>query len=164
MKYYLLEERINEASLEKFLSFMNNVQYGDRITIILDSAGGKNNLARIILDIINVNKNSVTLISCGIYSACFFIFYNAKCKRKMTQGSVGMVHQGSAEVTLNGNRKPTFKEDENVIENWKEESVTDLGFVSQFLNKKEIQSFKKGDDVYFTFKRMREIFTNVEII
>jgi len=163
MKYYTVEGVINEESFEKFLGFMNGLEDDSDATIILNSGGGKSNLASVILDIINHNKDRVTLISCGIYSAAFYIFYNAKCKKKMTTESVGMIHRSVSEMRLASNCNPVYFEDINTIKNWKE-SESDLEFVSQFMSSKELKVFKKGDDVYFTFKRMKEIFTDVEII
>lgn len=162
MKYFHFNGSINEGLLDKFLEFINDNQ-SDELTIILNSIGGKRNLSLVMLDVININSERITLISCGVYSAAFFMFYNSNCKRKMTYGNVGMMHYASCELNIMSNGNPAYSEDVNTIKNWKED-INDLKFVEQFMNPKEIKSYKKGNDVYFTFKRMKEIFPDVEII
>lgn len=162
MKYFHFDSKIEEKSLDSFLHFINENEQGE-LSIILNSIGGKKNLTYVILDIINANADRITLISCGCYSASFFLFYKAKCKRKMTYGNVGMMHYASSDMNMMSNGKPSYSEDENVIQNWKEDGE-ELKFVEQFMTPKELKKYKKGNDVYFTFKRMKEIFPDVEII
>jgi hypothetical protein len=62
------------------------------------------------------------------------------------------------------NGQPTYSEDENIIKNWKERVKDEVEFVEKFMTPLELKKYKKGNDVYFTFKRMKEIFPDVEII
>jgi ATP-dependent protease ClpP protease subunit len=163
MKYFHLSGEINEKSLDDFLQFINENEIRE-LVIVLNSVGGKKNLTHVLLDIINLNYNSITLISCGCYSASFLLFYKAKCKKKMTEGCVGMMHYSSTNINTMSNGQPTYSEDENIIKNWKERVKDEVEFVEKFMTPLELKKYKKGNDVYFTFKRMKEIFPDVEII
>jgi ATP-dependent protease ClpP protease subunit len=162
MKYFHFDGDISEKSLDTFLQFVNENEH-EQMSIILNSIGGKKNLTHVILDIINLNTEKVTLISCGCYSASFYLFYEAKCKKKMTEGSAGMMHYSSTNINTMSNGKPTYSEDENIVKNWKEDKSQEE-FVKQFMTPIELKKYKRGNDVYFTFKRMKEIFPDVEII
>lgn len=163
MKYFHFNGEINEKSLDDFLQFINENEIGE-LVIVLNLVGGKKNLTRVLLDIININSHRVTLISCGCYSASFFLFYKAKCKKKMTEDNVGMMHYSSTNINTMSNGQPTYSEDENIIKNWKERVKDEVEFVEKFMTPLELKKYKKGNDVYFTFKRMKEIFPDVEII
>lgn len=162
MKYFHFDGDISEKSLDTFLQFVNENEH-EQMSIILNSIGGKKNLTHVILDIINLNADRTTLISCGCYSASFYLFYEAKCKKKMTEGNVGMMHYSSTNINTMSNGKPAYSEDENIVKNWKEDKSQEE-FVKQFMTPVELKKYKRGNDVYFTFKRMKEIFPDVEII
>jgi ATP-dependent protease ClpP protease subunit len=162
MKYFHLDGRIVEELLNRFLGFMNETP-SEEITIIINSVGGKECVSKLILNIINENKERCTLISLGVYSAAFYIFYNAECKRKMTYGSPAMWHLSSADMRMMSNKKPSYTEDETQLKNWVDDKI-EIEFAEKFMTPKELRDFKKGIDVYFTFKRIKEIFPDVEII
>lgn len=161
MKYFHLNGIIDEELLDKFIQFSNENESEDW-TIVLNSGGGKQNLSQVILDIIN-NGKQVTLISTGIYSSSFVIFYFAKCQKKLTVGSIGMIHLRSNSIKMQSHGKPEYTEDECVVSNWKVTKEID-SFVEAFMTKAELKDFRRGNDVFFNFKRMKEIFPDAEII
>ena len=59
--------------------------------------------------------------------------------------------------------KPLYLEDACVVKNW-ENSDELLDMVKEFLTKKELKKFKQGREVYFTAKRLKEIFPDAGII
>lgn len=161
MKYFQLEGTINEELLTKFMDFCNN-NLSEDCTIVINSGGGKCNISTVILNIINAHSDKITLVSAGVYSAAFYIFYFAKCKRKIVYGSLGMHHKDYInDISINPSGTPKFKEDVCQVENIK--SIGDR-FTNKFLSKEEKEKYKKSEDVYFTFKRMTEIFPDIEII
>ena len=162
MKYFHLNGIIDEDLLDKFIEFANENESEDW-TIILNSGGGKQNLSQVILYEINRRKEKVVLISTGIYSSSFVIFYFAKCQKKMTAGSIGMIHLRSSEIRMQSNGKPEYAEGICVMSNWKVSDEID-SFVEAFLIKAELKEYRRGNDVYFNFKRMKEIFPEAEII
>ena len=161
MKYFQLEGTIDESLVTRFMEFCNN-NLSEECTIVINSCGGKSTLATVILDIINSNSEKITLISAGVYSAAFYIFFFAECKRKIIYGSLGM-HQKEylKNVYINEKGKPKYNDDVCQIENLK---IIKGNFLSKIMTKKERLSYKNDDDVYFTFNRMKEIFPDVEII
>lgn len=161
MKYFQLEGRIDESLVTRFMEFCNS-NISEECTIVINSAGGKNILAIMILDIINSHSEKMTLISAGVYSAAFYIFFYAKCKRKIIYGSLGMHHKGYLkDVYINESGKPKYQEDICQIENLK--SIKG-NYLEKFMTKKEKLLYNNDDDVYFTFNRMKEIFPTIEII
>jgi hypothetical protein len=162
MKYFHLNGIIDEELFDKFIQFINENE-SERWTIVLNSGGGKQNLSQVILDVINIRKEYVTLISTGIYSSSFVIFYFAKCQKKMTIGSIGMIHLRSNDIRMQSHGKPEYTEGICVMSNWKVSREVD-SFVEAFLTKSELKEYRRGNDVYFNFKRMKEIFPDAEII
>jgi hypothetical protein len=75
-----------------------------------------------------------------------------------------MMHYSSTNINTMSNGQPTYSEDENIIKNWKERVKDEVEFVEKFMTPSELKRYKRGNDVYFTFKRMKEIFPDVEII
>lgn len=122
MKYFHFDGKIDEVLLNKFIEFMNQIPE-EEITFIINSTGGKESISKFILNVLNENKDRSTLISLGMYSAAFYIFYNAKCKRKITYGSPAMWHLCSSEMRMMSNKKPAFDEDEAQFENWKDDKT-----------------------------------------
>ena len=161
MKYFQLEGTINEELTTKFMDFCNN-NLSEDCTVVINSGGGKSTLATVILDIINSNVDKFTLVSAGAYSAAFYIFFFAKCKRKIINGSLGMHHKEYLkDIYINSDKKAIYSTDKCQIKNLKN---IDDSWAKGFLTKRERKGYDKSYDVYFTFKRMKKIFSNVEVV
>lgn len=161
MKYFQIEGIINNELLNKFIYFINQYET-EKKTLILDSVGGKQHISRFLLNIINQNKDKFTLVLLGGYSAAFYIFYFAKCKKLLVKNAMGMIHYPyNKDISIDDRGKPVFSEDEYTLKN-NDKSQSD--FVKEFMNASELRKFKQGKDVYFTFKRLKEIFNNAEVI
>ena len=162
MKYFHLGEEILEVLISKFIDFYNEYQK-EPITIILNSAGGIVSYSDFLVDLINNNAKKITITNLGCYSAAFQLFYKATCKKKMVDGTIGMLHLSYVkDVQISSLNKPVLKEDIIHIKNLSR--YQDVAFAEQFMNKSEIARFKKCEDVYFSFERMKEIFPDAEII
>lgn len=162
MKYFHIDSKIDKELLNKFFDFCN-LNGEEDWSIVLYTVGGWTVMAKNILHVINKRHERVTLICNEAYSAGFDILYNAKCKKVLCENAKGMVHMSAAEMYMQSNGRPSYSEDECIVKNWKQ-SKKDYLFVRKFLTKNEIKKFKKGKDIYFTFKRMKEIFPDAEII
>lgn len=161
MKYFQLEGIIKEDLLNNFMNFWNT-NHEDDLTVVINSGGGKSTLMSVILHIINANHDKFTLISAGCYSAAFELFYFAKCKKSIIYGSIGMCHKEYLnDISINADNKPVYRTDECQIKNL--DCFQDQ-WILKILNEKEKRRYKKSDDVYFTFKRMTEIFPAVPVI
>lgn len=162
MKYFHIEGKIDRELLNKFLLFCNE-NGNEAWTIVINSVGGMSTVANCILYVINSRFKKCNLICLDAYSAAFYILYNAKCKKTIVKTAKGMYHLAAAEMYMSSNIKPSYTEDECIIKNW-EQDKTDLGFAKKFMTPSEFKKFKQGSDIYFTFKRMCEIFPDAEII
>lgn len=163
MKYFHIDSEINKELLNRFLEFANNNENEDW-TINIYTSGGATVMAKSILYIINQRKDRVTLFCCEAYSAGFELFYDAKCRKVIVQKGKGMIHMNSSDISIQSNGKPSYSEGACIIKNWEQDKKEDRSWIKQILTKKEYKRYKKGWDVYFTFKRMKEIFPNAEII
>lgn len=162
MKYFHLHGDIYEGLMVKFYEFCNQYESEDW-TISIFSGGGATAIGKTIIHIINQRKSRVTLICHEAYSSAFDIFYNSNCKKILTRTCKGMYHFSSAKMYMQPTLKPEFKEDRCIVQNWKD-SDWQIEMANKFLTDKEMKKFKKGDDIYFTFNRMKIIFPNAEII
>lgn len=162
MKYFHLDAEIDKDLMNRFYEFCNQYE-NDEWTISLFTAGGATAAGKTIIHIINQRPEKVTLICHEAYSSGFDILYNSNCKKILAETCKGMVHLSATQMWMQSNNKPCYREDECVIRNW-EYSTSFLKMVKKFLTVPELKDFKEGEDVYFTFKRMKEIFPDAEII
>jgi len=163
MKYFHIDSKIDKELLNKFLDFCNS-NGEDEWTIIIYTVGGWVCMGKTILRIINLRKDKVTLILHEAYSSGFYIFYEAKCKKVMCSNGKGMIHIASAEMSVDADCNPRYSEDACIIKNWKQSKKEDDNWAKSFLTNKEFKKYKKGVEVYFTSKRMKQIFPDAEII
>lgn len=163
MKYFYIDARIDEKMLQKFFDFCNANPDDDWI-ITLWTNGGFSTASAQIISMINTRPDKVILVCHEAYSAGFDIFYRAKCKKIICATSKGMWHLATVSMTVDSRMKPVYTEDKTIVKNWKENKKSSIQFAEQFLTKKEFKRFKKGYDIYFTAKRMKEIFPDAIII
>jgi hypothetical protein len=163
MKYFNIDGVLNEEMQRKFSDFANENK-DEEWTITIYSTGGLKIVARFILSVINSRFERVTLISQESYSAAFTLFREAKCKKQIANLGKGMYHLGRVSMDIMANGKPVYFEDVSLLNNFREDTKNERKWVKKFMTKKEARKFKKGEDVYFTFKRMKEIFPDAEII
>ncbi len=97
------------------------------------------------------------------YSAAFEIFYHAKCKKVLTRECKGIVDLSAGDIRLSRNGKANDPENLCVMKNWQEDKTSNK-WVKKILVSEELKKFNKGEDVYLTTKRMKEIFPDAEII
>lgn len=164
MKYFLLDTIMHNETLSKFIAFTNEFPNEDW-TIVIDNGGGKESVCRTMLHMINSRKDRVTLIGSAIYSSAFELFADAQCKKYLVHGAMGMWHLAYSNVSMGVDGKPLYHEDIAIMKKHKETS-RDKGIeiAKKYLTPEEMRSYKKGNDVYFTFKRLQEIFPDIEIL
>ena len=163
--YYIFEAPIEFEPTRQFLDWLSAHPTGN-ILFSITSRGGLVTTARLLLKALNDNKDRITIhVLGGVYSAAFLITYEYEGAKALTRNeSKGMFHYGIQMLSTDERGQVVYKEDRVCLRNLKlarEESQT---FASQFMNKAELNSFRKGDDVYFDFKRMSEIFPTATVI
>lgn len=161
MKYFNIEAGLSPELLERFMDFYNNNQEGD-ITIVVNSGGGKEFIADVIAEIINNDKDRFTFMAVACYSSAFKLLYNVKCNRVMVNGCMGMMHKSYIDdIVVNSTRDYSYSKDICAVK-----TMVDIApvFFKDFMTPKEIKKYNKGDDVFFTFNRMKEIFPQAKVI
>lgn len=163
MKYYLYEGDINKEHVEPLIAFLNNNE--GEVTIGLNSVGGEMGLSRLVLKMLNDNKERVTLMAVEtIESAAFNIFRDFRGKKLLSFGCRGMLHHAYCKVFISGNGKITFKSGRAISSvlksDWKETHKKSKGW----LTKKEVKLLNKDKDVNFDFERMKELFPGVKVV
>lgn len=163
MKYFLFDGGIENEDVASLIDFLN--QNDGDVKVGLCSGGGSSGTARFLLDILNQNRHRITLCAVvGVYSAAFEIFYKFKGKKELTFGAKGMYHYGTIEVRISDAVKPAKGEDRCDFRNMKIYRKERDSFAKMFMNKEELKDFKRNEDIYFDFVRMKEIFSDAEII
>jgi len=162
MKYFHFDKDINTELFNSFLDFINRNEDEEKV-LILNSDGGSNNYADIIISIINEKSGQFKIISAKSYSAAFRILFMAKCKKAIVENTMGCFHHSYlTNIDLDSvTKKPVYVEHDYQVKNLKCK-IENLD--TSFMTNKELAKFKKGKDVYFIFSRMREIFPKAEVI
>lgn len=157
MRIGSFEGEINEELAKEIAAFLSG---DDEVIIYLNSTGGRVASAEIIIDMINRNKDRITLIGISILgSSAFRLFHKAQCKKELHPHCTGFWHQSTVKIDINQNGKPDGAWDkhwEKLNKVLKKETLQmskEMG-----LSKKERKKIKKGYDIYFSAKRMKQLF------
>jgi hypothetical protein len=158
MKYYVLSDHLSNP--EKFAEMLSFI----KINFIIDSGGGNMHHARVIADIVNSEKDRFVLTGISLYSAAFYLFKIAQCKKKLAFGCIGMFHYPYIRMEITSNDRPYYNQDVTHRLNDKETYKKHIReFVSEFMNEKELRQLEQ-DDVFFTYKRLKKIFPEAEVV
>lgn len=158
MMYFQMNGEINAEMEHKLIDFANQVQ-DQPVIIILNTQGGGYFQAESIANIINGLKD-VTIHVQAAYSAGFMILHKTKCKIKLSNTCRGMWHYGTWNVSINDKAKPAYYEDECILDCMPFHAKESRGIAKKHMNEKEFKKFLKDQNIYFTTKRMREIFAD----
>ena len=156
MTYFYFADGIHFDKVQPLINFINTTP-GD-LTIYINSGGGDTAVAEVLLDIFTENKDRITLVASVIYSAAFWIFYAYIGKKRLNDGCTGMWHMEAKDVSMRLDWKPNYTEGDHWKRELKDRLKGELKFANAILTKKEFKRYKRGLDVYFTYKRMKEIF------
>ena len=160
MKHYHIYGRIDKENYIGLIDFLNQNE-GVQKSISINSGGGEVGYAEAMLYAMNEVSNEIELVGInGIYSCAFYLFYRFKGRKVLFNGTKGMIHRVMSSVTINDNGGLAYTEDECSKADLKERQERNLEWVKSFMTAKELRTYKKGWDVYFTTSRMKEIFTD----
>lgn len=156
----------NPEELQKFVEF-SNTDWESVWDIILDSNGGDTPVGAAICEMINQKESlfpdTVCLKVIRAFSSAFNLLCKAKCKIDILEESRGMIHQSRWYLDMNANSNIN-KGGENYQEMIRQEMTHHLKhyvkIYEQFLTKDELNRFKRGEDIYFDYNRMKLIFNN----
>lgn len=161
MKYFIIQENFSQELAEKFTAFVNENE--GQITVYLSSDGGEIVPSQMIEATINDDSSRFKLVALGCISSCaFWLFFSAKCQKTMMPDTAGIYHLAGFHCRVMSNGKLGTGVEKLALKSIKETHPDELEFCKEIgMNGKEIRSFSKGEDVFFTPKRMSELFTFV---
>lgn len=161
--FHIYADGLNDGKVTSLIDFVNNTQ--GELTIGINSGGGSNAIRLFVQKLFEENQDRITLVGLvGVYSAAFELFYNFKGKRVMTDNLCGMVHRSYISgISIDSSKAPTHDEMKAMLSGMYAASEADEQFAQSFMTPYEFERYKKGDDVYFDFKRMKQIFPDVEV-
>lgn len=121
--------------------------------------GGSSDVNEAILDFINKNKSIIKMTFYGeLFSSGMYIFLGVECSKIILPFTRGMYHFGWQEMNISETGKPSTEYDVFSMKEMKKSKNISIEFLKRTkLSEKEINSIKKGKDVYFSYERMLEI-------
>jgi ATP-dependent protease ClpP protease subunit len=162
--HYIFDQRIDIENVRAFAEWIGHRPEGN-ILFGLSSGGGILSAGTYLLRILNDNQERITLqILGGAYSTAFLVAYNYQGPVSLVfNESKGMFHYGLQSLNIDERGQVVYKEDRVCLENLKLQRQHSERFVEKFMTPVEQRKFKKGEDVFFNYKRMSEIFPNASI-
>jgi len=152
---------------ESILELVTFVQdnRGKNMLISIDCNGGHVTISQFLTRVLNENRDKITLLlNMEAYSAAFKLFYMFKGHRMLSKGSVGMWHEAGSYIRVSTGGKINKDSDRNFYESQKQPDIDDEEFAKSFMTPSEFKKYRKGENVYFSFERMKQIFPDAVIV
>lgn len=155
MKIVHLEGSVDESMRDIVTNALNEEW---EVTFYLNSHGGKSQFAYQIIDIINKNKDRVTLIAVlQIASAAFRIFFEVECKREILWETEWLAHMARMDVRMDGNKDIGSTDKWRVQQMKKQEGKKEKKLKLLWMSKKNRKLFLKGYDIYINTKKLHSM-------
>lgn len=156
-----LNDEIDDNWTTKVVEFINKLELENKTGVIyVSTVGGSLENTDAIIHLIENNKDKITKVvgHYNLSSGGFKLFYSITVPRELTPGTIGMWHQGSTAIEVQFNNKPTYFTGINRVKSNKKFRMKEgTGLLKKLgANKKELKIYKRGDDVCFSYKRMKE--------
>lgn len=133
------------------------------VIFYLNSEGWRSQFAYQIIDIINKNKDRVTLIAVlQIASAAFRIFFESECKREILGETEWLAHMARMSVRIDANKDIGSTDKWRVEEMKKQEKKEEKKLKILWMSKKNRKLFLQGYDIYINTKKLRKFLKNHE--
>ncbi len=155
MHNYILKD-INDESFATLSEFLHRK---GKKRIVIDSWWGTNYYGILITEAIN-NCKDVVVVWADMSSMAFRIFCEIKRPRMLVDGARGMAHVAAIEWLTVKHNKMMWHDQTAFIDSMCQMRQPDCSFMTE----DELTRYEKGEDVYFTFNRLKEIFPDAEII
>lgn len=158
MKLIFDNEDFEAPILQKLAEACNTEK--EKISIYLNSRGGRVSVLKALLHIINSNPERFELVGFHNLSSCAFEFYmKAKCKKEILEGTIGMYHLGVTELNYTDKMKLAYDCDIAVVERKKKYHLPEIKQLMKDceFTKKETKKILEGQDLYFQFDRLKQM-------
>lgn len=160
MIIYNIKGEITPETTSALLEVLNDRNPGELTRIYLDSIGGDIAEGVMLLDIINKEPENFELVGTNLLASCAFeLFFLARCPKHITPLTRGMHHLPYAMMPINIKGNLADKEAKRRFKEMNDDLLPRVEslFNATDLTKKERQYILKGEDQYFSHKRMLEI-------
>ena len=151
---------VDYKMFDDLVSSLNRLTVDDKLSIYFTCPeGGKADVCEAIVDLINKNANHIGMTFYGeIFSSGMVIFLKTQCSKSILPDTRGMYHFAWQEMTIGEGGKPLMKYDSFSMSEMKKSKLVTLEFLKTTkLLDTEIAKIKRGEDVYFTHKRLIEL-------
>lgn len=162
MKSKIFCSEINEESIVPLLDFIESNPGEKRIYLCSD--GGNSGATSILLDVMTRNQGDITLIAYdNVFSNAFRLFKSFNGRKYMVDGCEGMIHLQTNSLPYAGPVKYAGRTKSviDTIDYCRERNINEY---ANLINDEEFEAYKEGQDVFFSFQRMTEMFPDVPII
>lgn len=162
MKNFFLSGTVDHQMVQTVSDALENEW---EITFYLDSSGWNSSAAQAIINMINADKDRITLCANNfICSNAFVIFFYTECKRKVLPWCVGMAHMARIDTSMSGKMRI-----QNTPKIQMEFMMKEAKRQSKFLreigaSKKSCKSFLNEYDIYFPEKHLKNFLRKHEKI
>ena len=158
MKLIFDNEYFEAPMLEKLAEACNKPD--EKISIYLNSRGGRVSILKAVLHIINSDPERFILVGYHNLSSCAFDLYmKAKCQKEILEGTIGMYHLTNTDITYTDKMKPAYDIDVAVIERKTKHYLPEIIQLMKDceFTVKEQKKILQGKDLYFQFDRLKQM-------
>lgn len=159
MKTLIFNDEITYDSVNDLINDIEEgINSGEEVTVYFQTVGGDYSSGLVLIDYINQNKNSITLVGYEeLSSTGFSVFFRVDCKKKLLEGVFSLVHLTARSVETR-NIKNSKHIDKFFLDESKRNHDAEMVWLKQIgLYDKEIASVKKGEDLFLTDSRLNEL-------
>lgn len=155
-----LEWTINEEMRNIVFQALNNEW---NITFYINSTWWICSCAEQIIDLINENKDRVTLVASNyIASNAFNIFFRSECKRKVLPKTEWMAHMSRIDTSISWKWRIQSTTKWQIKNMWKEAKTEEKILKKLWISKKIRKQFLKEYNIYFTTKQLKNMLSKSE--
>lgn len=148
------------SMLEKVIVALNGLTKEDNLHIYFTCPmGGLSDVNVALIDFINKNKDRIGMTFYGeLFSSGMVVFLSVQCQKSILKDTRGMYHFAWQEMTINETGKPSGEYDIFSMKEMRRSKERTIEFLKTTkLTDKEINTIKRGKDVYFSYDRMLEL-------
>ena len=155
MKFFTLD-KFDKDALDKFSNMINKYSNDEHIHIYLNSEGWETIIGEAMVKTINSYPEKFSLSVLTAASAAFNMILKLNCDIEIMESWYAMLHKGGWSVFIRD-----WLLMESKFAKFQEQQLRDFKENVDYLNKEELASFLRWEDIYFNKERLEEIFLEV---
>ena len=163
IRRFIFADEINYETASRLLAWLEDLHDTERGIVLFDSNGGCAASGEVIIEALNERKYQVEVEAMGeLSSQAFIIFMFCENKKRVNNFfRFSMIHQPDTRVSVssikNKDKYPDKFPGEIIFYDYERLLSIYDGDVLKVLKKKEKKKYKKGDDIFFGYKRTKKL-------